>query len=772
MNRYSGIILCWSYVIGLLGAVLLSVRISSFLWLNWIILVIGLGILGIVAAIVIPQFWRTGPRWHMWLIAGVIAAVAVLYFQMSIPQPGVNDISLKVAEVEGNVSSKVVIVKGQISQQPRLTQSQRVQFWLKVEDFKTTEGKDEGNSSSQTVTGNLYVTVPLLQGTGLYPRQKLTVTGILYQPQSASNPGTFDFRAYLARHGAFAGLNGLEVNWRESDNLEIWGLWRIRQRIIRSQVQWLGSPAGQLVSSMVLGRRAVDLPYDVRNQFIKAGLAHVLAASGFHVSLLLGLVVGLTRRFSWRSQFIIGLSTLAIYVSLTGAHPSVLRAALMGVGALFALAGERKLRRLSALLLVATFLLLCNPLWILDLGFQLSFLATLGLIVTVPVVQKQLDWVPPTLATVVSIPLAATLWTLPLLMHVFNVVAIYTIPVNIIATPLIILISLGGMVSALAALIYPLAGSAIAWLLYYPTHLLIGIVDFFTLLPGSSLAVGKITLLQMLAIYGLICLVWLSKWWQPRWWLVGLFATTLVVIPLWHSQLTKIQVTVLATKKEQVLVIQNQGKVILINSGEADSARFTVLPFLAQEAINQLDCAVAFNSEYSLNSGWSQILTNLSVKTFVSSFPLESISSYTIIEPKEYQPLLRGRNITVGLTMIKLISNQPPMLQLKIGEQNWLLLSSREQEEQIVQDLLTQASNINPKVFLWSGSSLKLKWFSELQPKEAIASSVTVTEDIQKYLKQQNIQLYWTGRDGAIQWTPSGGFTTTLEMQESEASLL
>jgi competence protein ComEC len=293
-----------------------------------------------------------------------------------------------------------------------------------------------------------------------------------------------------------------------------------------------------------------------------------------------------------------------------------MRAALMGFGALIALLMDRRVRNLGSLILVATILLLFNPLWIWDLGFQLSFLATLGLIVTAPVLQRWLDWLPLAIATAVAIPIAAFVWTLPLLMQVFSVVASYSIVTNIITVPLIVIISLGGMISAIAALFVPVAGSAIAWLLYYPIHWLIAIVTFFTQLPGSSVAVGKLPLGLMVAIYALMGLVWFSSWWQKRWWLVGLFALTLLIVPLTYQQLTRVQVTVLAANQEPVVVIQDQGKVALINSGDADTATYTVLPFLKQQGINLIDLAVALTTESSPTEGWWEIADNLAIKDF------------------------------------------------------------------------------------------------------------------------------------------------------------
>ncbi|MHC5832337.1 MAG: ComEC/Rec2 family competence protein, partial [Nostoc sp.] len=85
-----------------------------------------------------------------------------------------------------------------------------------------------------------------------------------------------------------------------------WGWWQIRERIVRSQVRWLGVPEGPLVSAMVLGSKAVDLPYDIRDLFVQAGLAHALAASGFQTSLILSVILQLTRRAKKGTQFTLG----------------------------------------------------------------------------------------------------------------------------------------------------------------------------------------------------------------------------------------------------------------------------------------------------------------------------------------------------------------------------------------------------------------------------------------------------------------------------------
>ncbi len=782
MNPASGALLSLAYILALLSTACLGLPTRAVPWQESAVWVIGIGVLAIVAAISVPRFWRTGPRPRLWLAAGIVGALAFIYFQARVPQPGSNDISQLVRSANGITQDQVVTVQGKVESIPRLTRSYRGQFWLEATQLNEVESSDNGGAISKGVTGKLYVTVPLLQATGLYPGENVAVTGVLYKPKPPQNPGAFDFGAYLAKEGAFAGFSGRQLSGADEPQERRWGGWVLRQRITRSQVRWLSSPAGQIVSSMVLGNRAVDIPYEIRDQFIQAGLAHTLAASGSQVSLILGLVLVLTRRFSVKAQLLFGTGALIIFVGLTGLQPSVLRAAIMGFGALVALVTQRKVKPLGSLLVAATLLLLFNPLWIWDLGFQLSFLATLGLLVTVPPLSKRLDWLPPAIAFLIAVPLAASLWTLPLQLYVFGMIAPYSTAANIICAPLIAVISIGGVISALAAVIWPLAGSALAWLLYYPTELLIGLVQFFNKLPGSSVAVGTISLGQLLLLYGLIGVICISHRLRRRWWLAGLVAVTLVALPVWQTKIAQFRVTVLATAQEQILVIQDRGQVTLVNSGEADTASFTLLPFLQQQGVNQIDWAVAIESQSRLRSGWLQMLQSLPVKTFYdiaaskpSSATAQSKDATPIVDAVQaqqgnYQRLSTGKTISVGSTPIELIKAEPAVLQLKIGNQTWLLMGETKPD---VQKQLARANNLSRvQVLCWSGERLTPELLQVLQPKVAIASSNTVDLDAAQLLRNAKIPLYWTGRDGAIQWTPNAGFETTLEALPNDAPLL
>lgn len=784
MIQTSGVIICLGYILGLLFT---AIPWGGF----W---VLGLGVIGAIffgrrrlnirkyfkikensqtKAKTAPQVVPTTPHARVWLITGVVGLLASFYFQVRVPTPEANDISQFVSSENGNNQEQLFIVRGEVLSTPRLTRSGRGQLWLKATQLD--EVKNDSGSAGRTkgVTGKLYVTVPLLQATGLHSSQQIAVTGVLYKPQPASNPGGFDFQKFLQQEGTFAGLSGRQVNIL--DEGEQWGWWKVRQRIVRSQVRWLGIPEGPLLSAMVLGSKVVDLPYDTQDRFVQVGLAHALAASGFQTSLILGVILGLTSKAKKRTQITLGSIALILFLILTGLQPSVLRAVIMGFAALIGIGLRRKVKQLGSLLVAAVLLLLFNPLWIWDLGFQLSFLATLGLIVTASPITKRLGWLPPVLASSIAVPLAAAIWTLPLLLYVFSVVAIYTLPINILATPLISIVSIGGMLSALAALILPDAGSTLANLLYHPTHWLLQLVEFFAGLPGSTVAVGSISIGQMLAIYTLIILVWLVHWWQKQWWFAGMVVIGLVIIPVWHSANNLFRITVLASGEEPVLVIQDQGKVTLINSGDEDTGRFTILPFLQQQGINKIDWAIASDADSNDKNGWVEVLQRLPIGVFYDYSPTSENSLTSQVIQKEvqkgkgiYQPLSVGQTVHTGSIVAQFINNQLPILQLQLFGQNWLLVGELKTSE--LRQLLQTGGLARPQVLWCPGQSLQ-ELIPALQPQVAIATSTKLDQKTLSELSQSQTKLFFTGRDGAIQWTPNRQFETFIQAPENKTSI-
>ncbi|WP_066423376.1 ComEC/Rec2 family competence protein [Anabaena sp. 4-3] len=784
MFQSAGVIICIAYILGLL----LTAVPGGGVW------VLLLGIVGAVLSgsrytkvrklaqsseagkgrvQVTANFWQFIPHARICLIAGLIGLLASFYLQWRVPAVGETDISQFVPPANSNSQEQLVIVRGEIMSSPRVTRSQRGQFWLEASQLGQIKNEKDTEETQKGVTGKLYVTVPLLQATGLYPGETIEITGMLYKPKGASNPGGFDFQKFLKQEGAFAGLMGRQINIVDENRQ--WGWWQVRERIVRSQVRGLDVPEGSLVSAMVLGSKAVDLPYDIRDMFVKAGLAHALAASGFQTSLILSVILQLTKRASKAIQVSLGSLALIIFLFLTGFQAAVLRAVIMGFAALLGLALNRKVKQLGSLLLAATLLLLFNPLWIWDLGFQLSFLATLGLVVSSPAIINQLGWLPPAIASLIAVPLAATIWTLPIILYNFSVVAVYSLPLNVLTTPFISIISIGGMVSAVISLISPEIGSSVASVLHLPTYCLIKLVEFCNQLPSSSVAVGSLSLWQLLTAYTLILLVCFIGWWQKRWVFATLITVGLVLFPAWHSANTLTRITLLEAGAEPVIVIQDQGKVTLINSGDEGTGRFTILPFLQQQGINHIDWGIATDFQRNNSDAWLEVLQNLPIKNFYAyainkDNPITNQAITQVLQKDKgfYQMLPVGQPINTGSTVAQLI-NEQPILQLQVFGQTWLLVGNVKAKE--VERIMKAGGWPNPQV-LWCNSESLKDLVISLQPQVAIAGYGNLDSNTLAELSKTSTKLFLTAQDGAVQWTPQGEFESFIQVSENKSSAI
>lgn len=752
--------------------------------------------IGFGLSLLVPAVWRLGPKRWVYLLATLLAIFACFYVKLRTPQPQANDIS-KYAPISN------VIVRGQVVEPPSLTRSERAKFLLEVKEINTSgkfntkdisQNLDSASSANSTNTdtktddankfvatsGKLYVTVPLIEVTGLRSGQAIELSGRLYLPSRADNFGAFDFKSYLARQGVFAGLSGRSLILQGDP--PSFGEWWFISKIVRAHVMGAGVPEGSLLSSLVLGSRAVDLPSDLKDDFINAGLAAVLAASGFQVTLVLGAAIAISRNSSLKLQFLIGSLCLGGYLLLTGASPSILRAVVMGFGSLIGLVVQRRSRPVLGLVITAVLLLLYQPLWIWDLGFQFSFLATFGLLTTSRSISERLEWLPPAITELMSVPIAAYIWTLPLQLVVFGKLTPYSLLANVFTTPLVSISTYGGIISGLLAIIFVPIGAGIAWLLYPLLHWIIDIAQWINTLPNANTNVGAIHFWQMLIAYVLFMAIWLVPWFgkMQRWTIAFVLACVVLFVPNAIAQATAFQVTLPAFNDVPIMLIRNQNQTVLINSGDQQFASFTLQPLLQKLGINRIDWAVSTDTQPDVSDGWNALMSS---SVAIAQFRDISIG----VTPKPYQDLQQslasaktplaalkvGDTLTINNQVeVQLLNQSPNILKIKTGELSWLLLANIDQKAQQViisqKDLLPKLS---ANILWWTGGQIDPKILAAISPKIAIASATSVVEEIVNQFYDAKIRVFWTGRDGAIQWTPDKDFHTLRDQQDSRSPI-
>ncbi|MGD1943007.1 MAG: ComEC/Rec2 family competence protein [Leptolyngbyaceae cyanobacterium] len=756
MNISVGLAFCLAYVAGLLLSSAAGYFTVGTLAISRAGVIGGLCLLGVAA--ISPRYRAVGWRPQIWAALACVFLLASGYMTVRSPVAGSGDISVYVERAESIAPTHVI--SGRVIEEPRLNRALKGRFALQTERLQIQNA--EGEITFQMATqGRLYVTAPLLQVTGLHRGQLVTATGRLYRPQAAKNPGGFDFASYLKQRSIFAGFVATDLQFQTTPR---WGLWRVRQRIVRTHLRALGSPLGQLVSAMALGRKAVDLPENIQALFAQVGLAHTIAASGFHVSLLLGSVLALLRSRAARLQVSVGAMVLVGYVTLTGWQASVIRAAIMGAATLAGVGTDRPVIPSGALLLAATVMLLVSPQWLWDVGFQLSVMATWGLIVTVPAIVRRLRWMPVTVASLVAVPVAATLWTLPLMLYHFNVISGVSILLNVVATPLVTVISLGGIASSALALLVPTLGQLMAQLLYYPTQGLVWLAQTSSHLPGSAVVIGQISLWQLTGLYGVLLLglcpfSFRIARLKP---LLPIVFGGLLLVPMGWQSLTQNQITVLAADDELIWIRQVHGQITLINSGDENTAFYTVEPFLKQAGVNQIDQAIALPADLEHVFGWRTLLQRSPSRHLYSTGELSALADLT----QEFHSLQPGHSQKIGQQTMQLLGIENPILRVT-APQSWLLLPPLSLE---LQAYLAQSSTaLESDVLVWSGGAISDELLAAVNPQVVICYGRNLSESIERRLQQSGRQVFWTHRDGAVTWHHQRGFHAYLETKHRNA---
>ena len=335
-----------------------------------------------------------------------------------------------------------------------------------------------------------------------------------------------------------------------------------------------GAEQGGLLAALVLGSAQVQLPEDLRQAFRVAGLSHALAASGFHLSVLLGAALALGRLLGRSFRLALAALAMLIFLVCAGVQPSVVRAVLMGATALLIRESGERSRGFGVLLLTLSLMLLVHPAWARSIGFQLSAAATAGLILTAPGLETwwaerlpaRLGWLAPAL----SVPLAAMAWTLPLQLLHFGSAPLYALVANLLAAPLLAPLTLSAMGLALASLVLPAAVfPLLAWPVAQLAALLIAIVRWISHWPAARLLTGHPQpWVVALLVIGLL------PWLLPdggRWRRMELVPLLMAVLVHGHVQLAD-GVVAVKRGRQHWLLARHQGRAALVSTSAVASS--------------------------------------------------------------------------------------------------------------------------------------------------------------------------------------------------------
>ena len=251
----------------------------------------------------------------------------------------------------------------------------------------------------------------------------------------------------------------------------------LREHSVSLLEKWLPEPMSSLAAGILLGVKG-QMPSTFHEALVNTGTLHIVAASGYNVSIVASVIMNLLGRFLSRGV-VIGWGIVGIvgYVLLSGVSASVVRAGIMGSLTLIAYYFGRPAEARRLLWLTGALMLFFNPLMLIDIGFQLSFIATAGLLYLEPWLEKRLSRIPPLMGEYLFPTLAATLATTPLIIWHFGRVSWIAPLVNVLVLPVVPLIMLLTALSiAFGSIVFGL-GKIVAWLVYVPLTWVVRVIQ-------------------------------------------------------------------------------------------------------------------------------------------------------------------------------------------------------------------------------------------------------------------------------------------------------
>ncbi len=370
------------------------------------------------------------------------------------------------------------------------------------------------SEAPQSITGDALVRADRFSSFSYGDR--VEALGILETPPEFED---FSYRDYLARQGIFSLIANASVTTVATGegNPILHLLFGLRQRALDTLYSIFPDPEASLLAGILLGIES-GISSDVREAFNDTSTTHIIAISGFNITILAALVISLTSRtLGMRRGAIVAAIIIAFYTILVGADASVVRAAIMGGLVLFARFLGRLTLALASLSAAAIVMTLANPYVLWDVGFQLSFAATLGLVLYAEpmkdwFVKIASRWMQTAQAKRLSAPVgefilftfAAQITTLPLTAYHFQRLSLVSFLANPIVLPAQPPLMIFGGLATLAGMIWLPLGQLLAWLAWPFPAFTIRVVDLFAAVPSAAIDLGPISFPALISMYVLL----------------------------------------------------------------------------------------------------------------------------------------------------------------------------------------------------------------------------------------------------------------------------
>lgn len=351
---------------------------------------------------------------------------------------------------------------------------------------------------------------------------RVRFTGILAQPESFATDGgrVFNYPMYLAKDGIRFHIQFAEIETLPGvgGNPVLRILLAFKHRLLGNIGAVIPDPEASLLGGILLGAKQ-SLGGTLMDTFRRTGIVHIVVLSGYNITIVADAVTRIASFLPIAARFTCGALAIVAFALMTGASATVVRASVMALLVLIARATGRTYDITRALAVAGFLMLLENP-YILafDPSFQLSFLATIGLIYISPVVERWFARAPSAfqIREVIVSTVSTQLFVLPAILYMTGMVSLVALPVNLLILVTIPFTMLMGAFVAFAGFAHAVLSLPFAFVAYVLLAYQLKIVELFALLPFASVSVGNFPLWIVCTLYALI-LLWLWRANAAKW---------------------------------------------------------------------------------------------------------------------------------------------------------------------------------------------------------------------------------------------------------------
>lgn len=503
---------------------------------------------------------------------------------------------------------------------------------------------------------------------------RLNVQGEIKPILGFANPGVFDTEIAAKVQGIGGRMSIRAEQVRYIDIQRPWFSYLAAvANSMRSQLKKvMPEKDAAILAGMTLGGYD-GIDEDTVRNFSTTGIVHILSVSGSHVALLIGFVLSLlgTLRVRKNLSVAIAAATVMGYCLICGFSPPVMRSALMGMAMLLGLVLQRNEDSGAVLALVAISMLCYRPMWILDIGFQLSFASTGGLIYLFPSVKAWLEkYMPKYFADALAVTIAAQLAVLPLLVHYFHQLSISSLAANLIVVPVvefIVLLTMAGLF--LCFIVKPLG-----IILLMVASLLLGpaltVTNWIAGWPLANINIARTPFVTALVYYLLlICSfrVWpLDGFTDYERKIVMALTCLVILLPGLTMHFVRQPFTVYfidVGQGDAALIITEDKKTILVDTGglrgNYDTGERIIIPFLRYLGINKLDVLTLSHGHHDHTGGAAAVARSIPIGCVLlpREEPSQDVSALLnfIKDKSQIKYLSSGQQYNLGSCQIDII---------------------------------------------------------------------------------------------------------------------